>query len=420
MRTSLLLCANGTPPKVLAITSSLPSEGKTLTAVNCATVLAQQGASVLLVDADLRQPSLHEAFGIPQDPGLSGILTGACTERDATVEAEAIPNLAMLPSGAPPAYPAEMLASAKMLDLIDRWRSEYDHVVHRHAAGLDVYRRGGAGLSCRRRIGRGSRLRHDQTECCVTPETCCSARMSTSPEWCSTVSICSIKTATTAHTESPESDNPATVPRHRPNQLITVMKWILIFTLAACSAVATLRAQVSESTAVRQAPVAECCARGRNGLPTVLISRNKQTRSKLPAAGRCCWMWATCWKSGSSTRPSYRENSGWTVTATSLCRWVERSQVKGLTPEQVQTAIEQRFRQREILRDPHVEVFVLEYATQRVTVMGEVKMPGSLSHWRKTRCARLHLDCRRADARRLEDCSADAQELVRRRPSPWT
>jgi len=51
-------------------------------------------------------------------------------------------------------------------------------------------------------------------------------------------------------------------------------------------------------------------------------------------------------------------------------------EVKGLTPEQVQTSVEQRFRQGEILRDPHVEVFVLEYATQRVTVMGEVKIPG--------------------------------------------
>jgi len=129
LRTSLLLCANGNPPKVLAITSSLPSEGKTITAVNCATVLAQQGANVLLVDADLRQPSLHEAFGIPQSPGLSGILTGACTERDAAVRAEAIPNLAMLASGALLDYPAEMLASAKMLDLMDGWRSKYDYVV---------------------------------------------------------------------------------------------------------------------------------------------------------------------------------------------------------------------------------------------------------------------------------------------------
>jgi len=51
-------------------------------------------------------------------------------------------------------------------------------------------------------------------------------------------------------------------------------------------------------------------------------------------------------------------------------------EVKGLTPEQVQVSMEQRFRQRQIMRDPHVEVFVLEYATQRVTVMGEVKNPG--------------------------------------------
>ncbi len=129
LRTSLLLCGNRTPPKVLAITSSLPAEGKTLTAVNCATVLAQQGASVLLVDADLRQPSLHQAFGIPQAPGLSDILTGACTEVDATVNAETMPRLAMLASGAPLDYPAEMLASPKMLDLIEHWRSQYDHVV---------------------------------------------------------------------------------------------------------------------------------------------------------------------------------------------------------------------------------------------------------------------------------------------------
>src|SRR5208283_3320027 len=86
-------------------------------------------ASVLLVDADLRQPSLHQAFGIPQDPGLSGILAGACAEPEAVARAETVPNLAVLPSGGPAGYPAEMLASKKMQDLIDRWRCEYDHVV---------------------------------------------------------------------------------------------------------------------------------------------------------------------------------------------------------------------------------------------------------------------------------------------------
>jgi len=129
LRTSLLLQGASEPPKVVAVTSSLPLEGKTLTAVNCAAVLAQQGARVLLVDADLRRPSLHKAFGIPQDPGLSDILAGACTESAATVTAEAISNLSLLASGAPPEFPAEMLASEKMLELMQRWRLQYDHVI---------------------------------------------------------------------------------------------------------------------------------------------------------------------------------------------------------------------------------------------------------------------------------------------------
>ena len=129
LRTSLLLSSAGNPPQVLAITSSMPSEGKTLTAINCATVLAQQGAKVLLVDADLRQPSLHEAFNIPPGPGLSAILAGACPEDEAIAQLEEMPYLTVLTSGTPPAYPAEMLASQKMADLIQRWRGEYDHIV---------------------------------------------------------------------------------------------------------------------------------------------------------------------------------------------------------------------------------------------------------------------------------------------------
>ena len=129
LRTSLLLCSSGRSSQVLAITSPLPSEGKTLTAVNCATVLAQQGARVLLVDADLRQPSIHQAFGISQAPGLSTILDGACTEELAVAQSETIANLAVLPAGTTPSYPAEMLASSKMLDLVEHWRTQYDHIV---------------------------------------------------------------------------------------------------------------------------------------------------------------------------------------------------------------------------------------------------------------------------------------------------
>ncbi|MFZ0914363.1 MAG: polysaccharide biosynthesis tyrosine autokinase [Candidatus Korobacteraceae bacterium] len=129
LRTSLLLSSAGNPPQVLAITSSMPSEGKTLTAINCATVLAQQGAKVLLVDADLRQPSLHQAFNIPPSPGLSAILAGTCPEEQAIAQLDDMPYLTVLPSGTPPAYPAETLASQKMADLIQRWRTQYDHIV---------------------------------------------------------------------------------------------------------------------------------------------------------------------------------------------------------------------------------------------------------------------------------------------------
>jgi polysaccharide biosynthesis transport protein len=129
LRTSLLLPSGARPPQVLVIASSMPGEGKTLTAINCATVLAQHGAKVLLVDSDLRQPALHHAFAIPQDPGLTSILAGTCLAEEAATLADMLPSLSLLPSGSACSCPAEMLASQKMLDLLDYWRSRYDHII---------------------------------------------------------------------------------------------------------------------------------------------------------------------------------------------------------------------------------------------------------------------------------------------------
>jgi capsular exopolysaccharide synthesis family protein len=129
LRTSLLLRSGERPAKVLAITSCLPGEGKTLTAANCAIVLAQQGAKVLLVDADLRQPSVHEAFQLARDPGLTGVLAGVCSGDEAIKTSELLPTLTILPAGANCPFPAEMLASPKMAELLEHWRSCYDHVV---------------------------------------------------------------------------------------------------------------------------------------------------------------------------------------------------------------------------------------------------------------------------------------------------
>src|SRR5262249_41029914 len=64
LRTSLLLTSLGAPPKVILVTSALPQEGKTTTSLNCSIVLAQKGSRVLLIDADMRRPSIHKALGM--------------------------------------------------------------------------------------------------------------------------------------------------------------------------------------------------------------------------------------------------------------------------------------------------------------------------------------------------------------------
>lgn len=129
LRTSLLYRCGEAAPKVLLVSSCSPSEGKTQTAINCALVLAQQGGSVLLVDGDLRNPAIHEVFGISQGPGLTEVLSSACIQDDASVTSEVLPKLAILSAGAAAPFPAEMLASTRMTNLLERWRLDYDYVV---------------------------------------------------------------------------------------------------------------------------------------------------------------------------------------------------------------------------------------------------------------------------------------------------
>jgi len=129
LRTSLLLTSVGAPPKTILITSALPQEGKTTTSINTATVLAQKGTRVLLIDADLRRPSIHKTLGLGPRVGLSNVLTGGTTLQQATVRSTALPNLFILPAGPAPPNPAELLASAQMFDLLAELREQYDHIV---------------------------------------------------------------------------------------------------------------------------------------------------------------------------------------------------------------------------------------------------------------------------------------------------
>ena len=129
LRTSILLSALDCPPKVLLVTSPLPQEGKTTTSVNCAIVLAQRGSRVLLVDADLRRPGVHRAFGFDRKGGLSTVLAGTTTIESVMKTYPEVPNLSILPAGPPPPHPAELLDASKMRSLIAEWRQEYDHVI---------------------------------------------------------------------------------------------------------------------------------------------------------------------------------------------------------------------------------------------------------------------------------------------------
>ena len=129
LRTSLLLTSVGSPPKTILITSALPREGKSTTSINTAIVLAQKGTRVLLIDADLRRPSIHKTLGMGPRIGLSNVLTGGATLQQATVRSSLLPNLFILPAGTPPPNPSELLASARMFDLLAEVREQYDHIV---------------------------------------------------------------------------------------------------------------------------------------------------------------------------------------------------------------------------------------------------------------------------------------------------
>jgi capsular exopolysaccharide synthesis family protein len=131
LRTSVLLSTAGRAPKSLLVTSSLPGEGKTTTAVNTAISLAQTGASVVIIDADMRRPRLQSIFGMQGQLGLSSILSSDVSEADilAMVREDQESGLGVLTSGPIPPNPAELLGSDQMRRLITTLQANYTHVV---------------------------------------------------------------------------------------------------------------------------------------------------------------------------------------------------------------------------------------------------------------------------------------------------
>ncbi|MEQ1765655.1 MAG: polysaccharide biosynthesis tyrosine autokinase [Pyrinomonadaceae bacterium] len=131
LRTSILLSTAGHAPKSLLITSSLPSEGKTTTATNTAISLAQTGARVLIIDADMRRPRLHSIFGVGNGNGLSTLLSSELTDIDITsaIKVDEKSKLFLLTSGPIPPNPAELVGSAQMATLLKMLQARFTHVV---------------------------------------------------------------------------------------------------------------------------------------------------------------------------------------------------------------------------------------------------------------------------------------------------
>jgi protein-tyrosine kinase len=129
LRTRIKGSENGRVFRSFIITSPNKGDGKSLTAANLALTMGQDFQQrVLLVDADLRRPSIHHLFGINETPGLSDVLMGGSTLENALVD---IPehHLTVLPSGLVPVHPAELLGSAGMRRVVDTLRTRYDRVI---------------------------------------------------------------------------------------------------------------------------------------------------------------------------------------------------------------------------------------------------------------------------------------------------
>ncbi len=127
IRTNLLFTLANTDNRAVLFTSAEPSAGKSTTCCNLGIVMAQTGARVIVVDADMRKPSQHRNFRVSKTEGLSKIL-GGLSAPEACIQKNVVPNLDLIPAGTRPPNPSELLGSARMAALLEELRKRYDYV----------------------------------------------------------------------------------------------------------------------------------------------------------------------------------------------------------------------------------------------------------------------------------------------------
>lgn len=128
LRTNLQFLAVDNPPRVIVVTSSVPSEGKSTTAINIALALAEGNHNVVLVDGDLRRPTLDKYLGLVGRVGFSTVLAGRVSLDD-VLQKTRFPRLTVLTSGAVPPNPSELLGSLAAQKVFAELRSRFDYVV---------------------------------------------------------------------------------------------------------------------------------------------------------------------------------------------------------------------------------------------------------------------------------------------------
>lgn len=127
-RTNLFFALSKTVSRAVVITSCSPGEGKSTTCANLAITLGLSGEKTLLIDADLRKPTIHSLLALKNRVGLSGVLTGKCNVREA-INAGVRTKLDVMTAGIIPPNPSELLGSDNMRDLIRLLHDYYDYIL---------------------------------------------------------------------------------------------------------------------------------------------------------------------------------------------------------------------------------------------------------------------------------------------------